>query len=120
MDNRLTKTNGHGGVWLAADDPSEFNGYSTVTTRVLCRLAAYEDTGLPPEHVAELAKAERDGRTLPEGFDCVESCDGVTLYVFHGEGRRVMADVRYDLSPSTDAALRKGGAGQREMPISDS
>lgn len=28
------------------------------------RLAAYEDTGLEPERVAELAKAERDGRLV--------------------------------------------------------
>lgn len=35
------------------------------------RLAAYEDTGLTPERIAELAQAERDGRlvVLPGGED---------------------------------------------------
>lgn len=32
--------------------------------RVIDRLAAYEDTGLEPERVAELAQAEKDGRLV--------------------------------------------------------
>jgi hypothetical protein len=32
--------------------------------KMLNRLAAYEDTGLTPEEVAELAKAKKDGRLL--------------------------------------------------------
>lgn len=37
---------------------------TTTFEAVMYRLAAYEDTGLTPERVAELAQAERDGRLV--------------------------------------------------------
>ncbi len=45
-----------------------------IVPKVYCRLAAYEDTGLEPERVAELAQAEKDGRLVVSRFnhgDCV-------------------------------------------------
>ena len=33
-------------------------------TKMIARLAAYENTGLTPEEVAELAKAKKDGRLV--------------------------------------------------------
>lgn len=49
------------------------DGYSprAILKEVFGRLAAYEDTGMMPERVAELAQAERDGRLVmlsPDGW----------------------------------------------------
>lgn len=40
------------------------DGVTDIITKVLDRLAAYENTGLTPESVAELAQADREGRLL--------------------------------------------------------
>ncbi len=67
--DRLTKRDVYGNADIIGVDSSElqgglaFNKFNLVTA-ALNRLAAYEDTGLTPEHAAELAQAEREGRVM--------------------------------------------------------
>ena len=58
--NRLTKRHNTGVSWNGNPDHSTQVRYR----ELLDRLAAYEDTGLTPEEVAELAKAKADGRLV--------------------------------------------------------
>ena len=58
----------------------------------LTELEQYRMSGLSPECVAMLAAAEKEGRILPQGFSCAESCDGVSVYVFHPAGKRVLTE----------------------------
>lgn len=57
-----------GGVVLRGNTTEELEA---AAHEALIKLASYEDTGLTPERVAELAQAERAGRlvVLPEGGD---------------------------------------------------
>lgn len=58
--NRLTKRHNTGVSWNGNPDHSTQVRYR----ELLDRLAAYEDTGLTPAEVAELAKAKADGRLV--------------------------------------------------------
>ena len=70
MMERLTKVDGCGiGDIIAcfASYPgceSEKCGFCEKPKEAYAKLTAYEDTGLTPERVAELAEAERDGRMV--------------------------------------------------------
>lgn len=71
------------------------------------RLAAYEDTEMEPERVAELAQAERDGRLV------VLPCKvGDTVYrVFHPKGCKP-AIGEHKVRTIGDAALLAGHIGE--------
>jgi len=59
--NRLTRRNGAG----SAIPNNGFGGLTnSAGQQIINALAAYEDTGLTPEEVAELAKAKADGRLV--------------------------------------------------------
>ncbi len=58
--DRLTKRHNNGASWNGNPDHSTQVRYR----ELLDRLAAYEDTGLAPAEVAELAKAKADGRLV--------------------------------------------------------
>lgn len=58
--NRLTKRHNNGASWNGNPDHSTQVRYR----ELLDRLAAYEDTGLTPVEVAEMAKAKVDGRCV--------------------------------------------------------
>lgn len=66
--SRLTKyhTETNGARWISIDcdaECAECAGCDNIRI-ALNRLAAYEDTGLEPEEVAELAQAKADGRLV--------------------------------------------------------
>ena len=78
---RITKRGGNGATYCDCLD-----GCYQGCQKVLGTLAAYEDAGLTPERVAELAEAERDGRLV------VLPCKvGDTVY-FVPEGAPKIAD----------------------------
>jgi hypothetical protein len=61
MSERLTKRDENGNVYY---DWGCLNRNHWALGRHVDRLAAYEDTGLSPEQVQELAKAKADGRLV--------------------------------------------------------
>lgn len=68
------------------------------------RLAAYEGTGLTQKQVSDLARAQREGRVLPEGFGYALLTDG-THVVFKPrmESFRVEAMGNYTASANDEA-----------------
>lgn len=69
---RLTKRLDCGRVAIfSTEDGEEYIPQAVLFREAVDRLAAYEDHGLTPERVAELAQAERAGRlvVLPDGGD---------------------------------------------------
>src|SRR5690348_15466173 len=80
-------------VFLRNQGTLKWRDYPKYVLEAYERLAAYEDSDLSPERVAELAQAEKDGRILPEGFNCVMLSDGKTLALVHLEGKTVYAQI---------------------------
>lgn len=81
---RLTDRMLDGTACVDVGDDVEITGHETTRRQIITRLAAYEDTELEPERVAELAKAEKDGRLV------VLPCKvGDPVYVTYGEGYRL-------------------------------
>ena len=63
----------------------------------LKKLSAYEDTNLEP---AEVVKAKKENRILPEEFACLTLSDGKTLAAWYPKGKNVAVQrhENYELS----------------------
>lgn len=75
--NRLTERDEHGNAAVIDVDSADLmfglSGYqSRNVTDALDRLAAYEDTGLTPEEIAELQVTHRTERCEAADYDCAE------------------------------------------------
>lgn len=66
MFERLTHRSKYGIAYtkIAVNESNMVDVGECYTGRIIDRLAAYEDSGLPPEQVQELAKAEAEGRLV--------------------------------------------------------
>lgn len=74
MFERLTHRDSKGDVWIKDAAHVDEQGQICMLSN---RLAAYEDSGLSPEQVRELAKAKTDGRlVLPNDKLIVSMCAG--------------------------------------------
>ena len=95
MSERLTKRDENGNAYY---DWGCLNRNHWALGSYVDRLAAYEDTGLSPEEIQELAKAKADGRLV------VLPCKvGDTVYVAVKEW-----DARYCLKSSFVPCVREG------------
>ena len=63
-------------------------------------------------HSAEIVD---DNRILPQGFSCVESSDGKSLYIFHPKGNKLMLEANHEIAPSRKNLIREDIKGDSDV-----